>query len=91
MALTQARALAQPKGYRRLFLDEGDKLAQLLQALVPELGKRVIATYATVLLRAFAAARAGQPGPTSSSPLLEPLSAQEQRVLRLLASGLTNS
>ena len=58
--LTQALTLAQPKGYRRLFLDQGEPLAQLLQALVPELGKRPIATYATLLLRAFAAIRSGQ-------------------------------
>jgi LuxR family maltose regulon positive regulatory protein len=88
--LTQALALAQPKGYRRLFLDQGEPLAQLLHALVPELGKRPIATYATLLLRAFAAARSGQLSSSVSSPLLEPLSAQEQRVLRLLAAGLSN-
>jgi LuxR family maltose regulon positive regulatory protein len=88
--LTQALTLAQPKGYRRIFLDEGEQLAQLLQALVPELGKRPIATYATLLLRAFAAARSGQLGLPVASPLLEPLSAQEQRVLRLLATGLSN-
>ena len=58
--LTQALTLAQPKGYRRLFLDQGEPLAQLLQAIVPDLGKRPIATYATLLLRAFAATRSGQ-------------------------------
>ena len=58
--------------------------------MVPDLGKRPIATYATLLLRAFAATRSGQPSSTVSSPLLEPLSAQEQRVLRLLAAGLSN-
>ena len=88
--LTQALALAQPKGYRRTFLDQGEPLAQLLQAILPDLGKRPIATYATVLLRAFAAIRSGQPSSTVSSPLLEPLSAQEQRVLRYLAAGLSN-
>lgn len=88
--LTSALTLAQPKGYRRLFLDQGEQLAQLLQTLASELGKRPIATYATLLLRAFAATRSGQLSPAVSSPLLEPLSAQEQRVLRLLAAGLTN-
>jgi LuxR family maltose regulon positive regulatory protein len=88
--LTQALTLAQPRGYRRLFLDQGEPLAQLLQTIVSELGKRPIATYATLLLRAFAATRSGQLSSTVSSPLLEPLSAQEQRVLRLLAAGLSN-
>jgi LuxR family maltose regulon positive regulatory protein len=87
--LSQALTLAQPKGYRRLFLDLGKPLAQLLQTLVPELSRRPMATYATLLLRAFAA-RSGQLSSTVSSPLLEPLSTQEQRVLRLLAAGLTN-
>jgi LuxR family maltose regulon positive regulatory protein len=88
--LTQALTLAQPKGYRRLFLDEGEQLAQLLQALVPDLGKRPIGTYATLLLRDFTTARSGQLSPSVSSPLLEPLSPQELRVLRLLAAGLSN-
>jgi LuxR family transcriptional regulator, maltose regulon positive regulatory protein len=88
--LTQALTLAQPKGYRRLFLDQGEPLAQLLQALAPDLGKRPIATYATLLLRAFAATRSGQLSSSVSSPLLKPLSAQEQRVLRLLAAGFSN-
>jgi LuxR family maltose regulon positive regulatory protein len=65
-------------------------LAQLLQTIVPNLGKRSIAMYATLLLRAFSTARSGQHSSSVSSPLLEPLSAQEQRVLRLLAAGLSN-
>ena len=88
--LAQALTLAQSKGYRRTFLDEGEPLAQLLQAIAPELGKRPIATYATVLMRAFAATRSGQLSSSVVSPLFEPLSAQEQRVLRLLSAGLSN-
>jgi len=88
--LTQALTLAQSRGYRRIFLDEGDRLAQLLQTIVPNLGQRPIAMYATLLLRAFSTARSGQLSLSVSSPLLEPLSAQEQRVLRLLAAGLSN-
>ncbi len=83
-----ARARVDAQGVT--FLDEGGHLAELLRALVPDLGKRPLATYATLWLRAFAATRSGQLGPVVSSPLLEPLSAQEQRVLRLLAAGLSN-
>jgi LuxR family maltose regulon positive regulatory protein len=90
--LVRALSIAQPRGCRRVFLDEGEAMAALLQAVVPELGKRPIAMFATLLLRAFASARSTQP--TSrlpiSSPLLEPLSPQERRVLRLLAAGLSN-
>ncbi len=90
--LVRALNLAQPKGYVRLSLDEGAAMAQLLQAIVPNLEKRALATFATLLLRAFASTRAVQPAaaPLPASPLLEPLSPQEQRVLRLLAAGLSN-
>ena len=91
-ALIQALTIAQPKGYRRIFLDEGDKMAFLLQAISHGLGKRPIAAYATLLLRAFASTRFIQPGSATATtlPLLEPLSTQEKRVLRLLAVGLSN-
>ena len=88
--LTQALTLAQPRGYWRLFLDEGGPLMNLLQALVPDLGKRPLATYATRILRTFATSRSGTLRSPVASPLLEPLSVQEQRVIRLLAAGLSN-
>ncbi len=90
--LVRALTLAQPSGLRRVFLDEGQHMALLLQAVIPDLKKRLLATYATLLLKAFASTRSIQmlSAPTLSSPLLEPLSPQEQRVLRLLAAGLSN-
>jgi LuxR family maltose regulon positive regulatory protein len=88
--LARALTLAQPTGGQRVFLDEGAPLADLLQKITPDLGKRPVATFATILLRAFAATRSGQLTSFALSPLLEPLSAQEQRVLRLLAAGLSN-
>jgi len=90
--LVRALTLAQPGGCRRVFLDEGENMATLLQAVVPHLKKRPLATYATLLLKAFAATRSIRTlsVPAVSSPLLEPLSPQEQRVLRLLAAGLSN-
>ena len=90
--LVRALTLAQPNGCRRVFLDEGQNIAALLQAVVPDLKKRPLATYAMLLLKAFASTRSIQTlsVPTVSSPLLEPLSSQEQRVLRLLAAGLSN-
>ncbi len=90
--LVRALTLAQPSGCRRVFLDEGENMAALLQAVIPDLNKRPLATHATLLLKAFAATRSIRTlsVPTVSSPLLEPLSPQEQRVLRLLAAGLSN-
>jgi LuxR family maltose regulon positive regulatory protein len=88
-ALARALALAQPGGYRRVFLDEGEKMATVLQTVLPDLSKRPLALYATLLLRAFASASRAAMLP-APSPLVEPLSPQEQRVLRLLAAGLSN-
>jgi LuxR family maltose regulon positive regulatory protein len=91
--LARALALAQPGGWQRLFLDEGEPLGRLLGEVIPGLGKRPLAAYATRLARAFAAGRAAvpaQPAGHAGGPLLEPLSPQELRVLRLLSAGLTN-
>jgi LuxR family maltose regulon positive regulatory protein len=90
--LMRALTIAQARGCQRIFLDEGEKLAELLQTLQPDLNKRPLARFATILLRAFATNRSTTAASTTSpaSPLLEPLSAQEQRVLRLLAAGLSN-
>jgi LuxR family maltose regulon positive regulatory protein len=88
-ALARALALAQPRGLRQIFLDEGPRLAELLRAVAPSL-KRTHAAYAAELLRALGAGPAA--GASSArAPLLEPLSVQEQRVLRLLVAGRSNA
>ncbi|MBK9713564.1 MAG: hypothetical protein IPO81_20035 [Kouleothrix sp.] len=84
-ALARALALGQPRGMRRIFLDAGEPLAGLLRAVAPTL-KRANAAYAGLLLRALAPGQA-----TPRAPLLEPLSAQEQRVLRMLVAGRSNA
>ncbi|MEO6888162.1 MAG: LuxR C-terminal-related transcriptional regulator [Ktedonobacteraceae bacterium] len=87
-ALSQARSM----GVVRLFLSEGGPLARLLRHLVPTLQEPALRAYAQTILRAFAQSiEAGDPDLASSSGLLvESLSAQEQRVLRLLAAGRSN-
>lgn len=96
-SLLQALRLAQPEGYQRLFLDEGQTLAAFLKssfkAFQPQ--ERDLALYARGLLSAFAQEQAGAPNANAgflpaSSPLLEQLTPQEQRVLHLLAEGLSN-
>ena len=52
--LLQALALAQPEGYQRLFLDEGEPMAALLQAVLPEVSEEPLITYVQTLLAAFA-------------------------------------
>ncbi|GHO99927.1 hypothetical protein KSF_099750 [Reticulibacter mediterranei] len=91
-SLLQALRLAQPGQYQRLFLDEGQVMATLLKSSLKEIQEKDTAAYVRGLLDAFAqeqmnASVVSSPGP---SPLLEPLTAQEQRVLQLLAAGASN-
>ena len=89
-ALLQALTLARPEGYRRLFLDEGPAL----RALLPEIREEQLSGYARELLHAFAQEASGAASTRSASAseamLIEPLSPQERRVLRLLAAGRSN-
>ena len=76
-------SLAQPEGYQRLFLDEGEAMARLLRRVAPHLHETSLKTYLQQLLQAFGSIQAD----LSASLLLNPLSPQELRVLRLLAAG----
>lgn len=95
-ALVQALTLAQPEDYQRLFLDEGPEMGAALQAVLSETRTEPLATYVRTLLYAFARQQAEQQNANSTAvtppPVMpfEPLSAQEQRVLRLLAAGNSN-
>jgi LuxR family maltose regulon positive regulatory protein len=105
-ALAQALALGQAEGFQRLFLDEGERMTALLRAALPTMGDRPQTAYAQTLLNAFGELKIENeelktthpqmPLPDSqfsilnSQFLVEPLSPQEQRVLRLLAAGLSN-
>ena len=104
-ALERALALAEPEGYVRVFVDEGEPMARLLAELKErrELGEpkgqgAPSRAYLDRLLSAFpasvapAAERALSSAGSLSSPssLVEPLSERELEVLRLMAEGLTN-
>jgi LuxR family maltose regulon positive regulatory protein len=93
--LHKALALAHSEGYMRLFLDEGEPVAELLRTfpLVDE--KRDLAAYARTLLLAFSSPQTKEDTrddltEVPSLPSIEPLSPQEQRVLSLLAAGCSN-
>ncbi len=93
--LISALTLAQPEGYQRIFLDEGQPMAVALRAVLPDVREEPLATYLRSLLSAFNRQHAGEAVPSPPSfptPALpfEPLSHQEQRVLRLLAAGRSN-
>jgi LuxR family transcriptional regulator, maltose regulon positive regulatory protein len=83
--LGKAFALAQPEGYVRTFLDEGEPMAKLLyQAKTHGIGTG----YAAKLLAALGDAS----GSTLPSPqlLIEPLTARELELLKLIEAGHTN-
>ncbi len=81
--LEQALALAEPEGYVRVFVDQGEPMATLLRTAA----QRGDATgYARRLLSSF---DGSAPRPTGSGVLVEPLSDRELDVLRLLATDLS--
>jgi LuxR family maltose regulon positive regulatory protein len=85
--LVEALQIGQARGFHRLFLDEGRPMSALLQAVLPTLGSRLLSLYATALVHSFDTEMPARPGEPA---LVEPLSPQEVRVLRLLAAGLSN-
>ncbi len=90
--LQQALSQARSAGLVRLFLSEGEPLARLLRQLAPTLQEPALRSYAQSILRAFAQPAEADVSDLARSQglLVEPLSAQEQRVLRLLAIGRSN-
>jgi LuxR family maltose regulon positive regulatory protein len=81
--LERALALAEPEGYVRLFLDEGEPMRRLLQHAITEGAAQ---EYAGRLLAAFPASAAAATG-----GLLEPLNDREVAIVRFMSAGLSNS
>jgi LuxR family maltose regulon positive regulatory protein len=81
-SLHRAVTLAEPEGYVRIFADEGPPLASLLRA-VPKQGSAP--GYVRRLLAAISKAEDSTP---ANNGLIEPLSARELDVLRLLGTDL---
>jgi LuxR family maltose regulon positive regulatory protein len=92
VALTKGLALAQPEGYARVFLDEGQPMQMLLAQWLAGAEPGPLQDYAARLLSQFDAephlARAAQVSPAGN--LVEPLSQREMEVLHLMALGRTN-
>ena len=90
-SLERALTLAQPEGYFRIFIDEGDLMRSLLldyrksSEKQPRSNGHELTSYIDKLLSAFA-----QPKDILQSNLVEPLSQRESEVLRLIALGLSN-
>ena len=91
--LHELLATTHSEGYLRLFLDEGEELATLLRGFRPHLHEKVLLAYLRHILSAFTpeigiSAQMTTPGMVL---LHEPLSPQEQKVLRMLAAGNSNA
>lgn len=84
-ALQDALSIAEPEGYVRTFLDEGEVMAGLLRRA---LSGRIVPGYAARLLAAFRE-EAKLTRPLTES-LIEPLTDRELQVLRLVVAGLSN-
>ncbi|TFV79239.1 helix-turn-helix transcriptional regulator [Blastococcus sp. CT_GayMR19] len=81
-SLRRALSLAEPEGYVRTFVDEGQPMASLLRALAKD-GNG--GGYVRRLLAAFDGTEVSRP---VSERLVDPLSARELDVLRLLGTDL---
>ena len=88
--LQSALAMAEPGGYRRIFLDEGAPMAALLYALL-EQARPPSSAYLHMVLKSFKL-EAERPhlAVGSSSFQLTPLTQRELEVLRLIADGYSN-
>lgn len=98
IALMESLALAEPEGYVRAFLDEGQAMHMLLSHWLAHAGAGPARDYAIRLLSQFATeahgggetSLAGDPSIRSGQALVEPLSQRELEVLQHIARGSTN-
>ncbi|MGE0570482.1 MAG: LuxR C-terminal-related transcriptional regulator [Dehalococcoidia bacterium] len=86
-ALTDALVLAEPEGYARTFLDEGEPMRLLLLDAVAGGHCR---PYAIRLLDQMGAHALSAPGGEPHGALIEPLTPREREILGLVAAGLRN-
>jgi LuxR family maltose regulon positive regulatory protein len=80
--LERALTLAEPEGYVRVFVDEGESMAAVLERAARD---GIARDYVRRLLAAFGETEDGAP---AKQALVEPLSERELDVLRLLATDL---
>lgn len=81
--LEQALGLAEPEGYVRIFVDEGEAMVDLLETAVQTSPAK---NYVRRLLAAYEHTPGSAP---NAQPLADPLSERELDVLRLLATDLS--
>jgi LuxR family transcriptional regulator, maltose regulon positive regulatory protein len=93
LMLNQALSMAEPEGYTRLFVDEGETLRLQLETLAQD-HKHPLEKYLSRLLSGFQASAEIVLKPKANPHtigMIEPLTERELQVLRLIAQGLSNS
>jgi len=89
--IERALTLAEPLGFMRIFIDEGQAMRRLLNEA---LNRGIAPDYVRLLLAAFPSIEIEKTGSSRSQApdygLVEPLSERESEVLHLIAEGLTN-
>jgi LuxR family maltose regulon positive regulatory protein len=88
--LGEALALAEPGGFIRLFIDEGQPMVELLSVAAAHGMMRDYVAKLQSVFEAEAQKKESKPIPSPSQTLVEPLSPRELEVLRLIAQGLSN-
>jgi LuxR family maltose regulon positive regulatory protein len=93
LALTECLTMAEPEGYVRVLLDEGQPMQMLLAQWLAHASAGPLRDYAIRLHSQFAeplVVTAAQEKASPASNLIEPLSQRELQVLHLVALGRTN-
>jgi LuxR family maltose regulon positive regulatory protein len=86
VALERALSLAEPEGYVRSFIDEGERMGDLLRRAA---ARGIKLDYVSKLLAALESAAAVER--RAACPLVEPLSERELEVLQLLTTHLSST
>jgi LuxR family maltose regulon positive regulatory protein len=89
--LSEALTLAEPGGFIRLFIDEGEPMRLLLEKQLRDRGHHMMG-YVNKILAAFASSQPMQQSKFKNreAEMFEPLSQRELEVLKLIAEGLSN-
>jgi LuxR family maltose regulon positive regulatory protein len=89
LSIGKALSLAEPEGYQRTFVDEGEPMARLLYQAV---ARKISPVYAGRLLEVLSEESQGVESSRKSlaDGLIETLSERELEVLHLIAEGLSN-